>query len=113
MDKLDINKILEQIRSKDLLTYEEAYYQLEEVANDYKEDILRELINESNSFIRGKFIELLGHCKDSSLIPIFKKELEREDEETISWALGALEETKSEEGLKIAKDFKRKNPKWD
>jgi len=113
MRKINIQDCLNRIKSKDPLVFEEAFIEIEEVVSDYKDDILEALASEIDSSNKGKFIELLGLCKDASLLPLFKKELENKDKNTISWVLSAIESLDIDEGNRIVQDFKKENPEWD
>lgn len=113
MSKINIQDCLNRIRSKDPLIFEKAFIEIEEVVSDYKNEILEAFNSEIDSSNKGKFIELLGLCEDSSLLPVFKEELEKKDKNTISWVLNAIESLDVAEGNKIVQDFKKENPEWD
>ena len=113
MSKINIQDCLMRIRSKDPLIFEEAFVEIEEVVSDYKNEILEALGSETDSHNKGKLIELLGLCEDSSLLPLLNKELEKKDRDTISWILSAIESLNLDEGNKIVQNFKKDNPEWD
>ena len=113
MSKINIQDCLMRIRSKDPLIFEEAFIEIEEVVSDYKNEILEALDSEIDSNNKGKLIELLGLCEDSSLLPVFRKELEKRDKNTTSWVLSAIESLNLDEGNKIVQNFKKDNPEWD
>lgn len=111
MKKLDINNCLKRLKSDDALTYEEAFNEIEDIVTGYKDDILRAMLCEREPFTRAKFIELLGLCKDPSLVPVLKKELESKYDDVISWSLSALEMINTEESVSIATKYRELNPR--
>jgi hypothetical protein len=113
MNKFDINECIKKLRSDDVLTYEAAFNEIENVITDYKDDILNAMISESNPFIRGKFIELLGLCKDPTFVPILEKELQSSEDDVVSWALSALEMINTKDSIEIAKKYRELYPKWN
>jgi len=94
------------------MTFENAFHLILPIVDRYKTEILDAMERESDTQTKAKFIELLGHCKDESLIVVFKNELKNRNEEIVNWCLFALENNPSKEGHKIAKEFRKKNPRF-
>lgn len=112
MNLEEVRRLLIDIKSLDPMTFEDAFHRLLPLVNDYKDEILMSMKNESLGKIRARYIELLSYCDDDSLIPIFENELKSNDSDIVSWSLFALENNSSNEGKMIAEKFKIKNPKF-
>jgi|GEM_PF-4183005 len=71
------------------------------------------MLNEEDSDVRAKFVELVGDSKNPKVIPILKAELRNPHKEVRSWAYSSLFYFDNPEAEKLAEKFKRENPNED
>ena len=109
---MDIKKIIQEICSEDPMTFENAFHTILPDVKKFKNDLVHAMKHEKNGKMRARFIELLGHCLDESLIEDFEKELSNPHHDVVSWSLFALENNPSPKGKNIAKKFREENPEF-
>ena len=112
MKKIDVQKCIDKIKSNDHMTYEDGFHEMIPIVLDHKNLIIDTMLSENDPEIRARFIELIGLCKDPTLIPLLKNELESQDDEVINWTLTALEIIDCRESIQIAKSYRINNPRW-
>ena len=113
MKKVDIQKSIEKIKSQDHMTYEDGFHEVMPIVSSHKNLIIDTMLAEKNPEIRARFIELIGLCKDSTLISLLKKELKSQHDDVINWALTALEMIDCKESIEITKAYRKSNPRWN
>ena len=90
----NVDEWLNQILSKDAMTFENAYWGERPPAVEMVPRILQALTVCFDSYTRGKLIELLGECEDSSVLPVLEKELFSLDGHIRNWAQGSIDALK-------------------
>ncbi|QLG88652.1 hypothetical protein HQ393_10595 [Chitinibacter bivalviorum] len=86
MRPVNVDEWLNEILSRDAMTFEEAYWRERPPANEAVPRILQALTAPLDSYTRGKLIELLGECEDLSVLHVLEKELLSPDESMQFWA---------------------------
>ena len=106
----DISECISRIRSKDAMTFEDAFDELHPIASHYISELIAELETADDAYTRGKFLELLGFSHSDSVIPILSGELDHPDQNVRQWAILALEEINSPSSLSKATAYKASHP---
>ena len=104
---MDLDDWIQRIRSRDPMTYEDAYHDERPSGPDFVLRLIVELHRAEDSYTRGKFSELLGETEDPSVVPVLIAELEHPDPRVGASAMLALEHLAIPEGLVAATRFRK------
>ena len=110
MNAIEFSESIEMLRSKDSMTYEDGFYWLIGHCDTYIDELIKLMIAEGKSSMRGKFVEIIGHSRNEKVIPVLKEELKHEHSEVRAWAYSALYHFENAIAEKIALEFKKSNP---
>ena len=94
MSQKNVDEWLNEIISKDAMTFENAYWGDRPPADKVLPKILKALSVHFDSYTRGKLIELLGESEDLSVLPVLEKELSSDDESIRNWATESIDTLK-------------------
>ncbi len=110
MMMLELDDWIARIRSKDAMTYEDAYWGERPAGPHVVPRLVLELHCSGDRYSRGKFVELLGEMGDASVVPVLIAELSHPEPDVRIWAVFALEELGFADGLAAARAFRLANP---
>ena len=113
MTELEFKEAIEMLRSKDSMTFEDGFHWLIGHADEYLEQLASLIQNEPIPDLRGKLIEVLGHCSNEKAISILAAELSNEDRDIRFWAHSQLEYFDNPKAEEIANKYKIENPNED
>ena len=99
-----------RIRSRDAMTFEDAYEGPRPNGPAVVPALVRELHAATDSYTRGKFAELLGEMGDASVVPVLVAELVHPEKEARTWAVLALEQHGAADGLDAARRYRAQHP---
>ena len=94
MSTINADSWLAAIMSRDAMTFEEAYFGNRPAPSIMGPKIIAKLSETRDSYTRGKLIELLGECGDSSVIKILESELNNPDPAMQEWAKISIDSLK-------------------
>ena len=106
MTNQEFNEAIDLLRSKDPMTFEEGFHWLIGFVDEYLDQITVLMKNELNPDMRGKFIEVLGHCNDERVIPVLAAELKSEHRDVRFWAHSQLGDFENSKAIQIANKYK-------
>jgi HEAT repeat protein len=106
MSTPNLDDWITKIRSRDPMTYEDAYWGERPNEPEVVSRLVAEMQDASDTYTRGKFLELLGEMGDSSIVAVLIQELSHSEIDIRRWAVLALEELGFSEGLSAAKAFR-------
>ena len=95
-----------RIRSRDASTYEDTYAGPRPGGPGVVARLIEEMHRSDDGYTRGKFAELLGEMGDESVVPVLLAELNHSERGARIWAVLALEQLGSVDGLEAAKQYR-------
>jgi hypothetical protein len=101
----DLDSWISSIRSRDPMTFEEAYHGPRPSGPAVIDRLVHELVSATDTYTRGKFIELLGEMGGKSVTSILVAELGHPDEVIREWAVAALKELGVSEGADAVQEY--------
>lgn len=105
---------VELVLSNDALTFEEGYGLLVNgetpLVREHVEELIELMQRQTDPFMRGRFIELLGFTASAKVIPVLKAELAHPDQHVREWAVLSLQDLPFSEAVGLAEDYKAKHP---
>ena len=104
------DECIDMLGSTDSLTYEEGYHWLLGYLNDHLDELIEQMLEESDPDRRSRFVELLGHSGNPKVIPILESELKSSHAEVRSWAYSSLLHLEQSGAARIAEKFRKENP---
>ena len=111
MEPLDLEFWIARIKSRDALTYEDAYEGERPAGPGVVARLIRELHAAPDGYTRGKFAELLGEMGDSTVVPELVAELAHPDPDFRAWVLFALNALGGPEALAAVERHRQTHPK--
>ena len=99
------------VLSRDALTFEDGFHWL--ISRDLRPhvgDFVALLSIHTDTYTRGKLIELLGHTASLEAIPVLVQELAHPNSRIREWAVLSLEELPFGEPRQLADRYKREHP---
>ncbi|WMS88812.1 HEAT repeat domain-containing protein [Pleionea litopenaei] len=113
MNAQEFAEVVELLKSKDAMTYEDGYFSLLGNVDRYLAELVALMQAEAEPSMRGKYIELLGDCSTKEVIPILEAELSSSHREVRFWAYSQLAHNDHPEAKEISRKYKEDNPNED
>jgi HEAT repeat protein len=92
------------------MTFEDAYWGDWPDGPDVVQRLVSEMLGSSDSYTRGKFLELLGEMGDPTVVPVLISQLSHAEANVRFWAVSALEQLGDLEGVKFAEEHRKMYP---
>jgi len=110
MNRAKLNEAVEWLRSDDSSIYEDGYHSISGHVDSVLDALLSLAFDESDSFMRGRFLELIGESTNSKAIEFLTSELNSSDKEIRKWAYSSLAYSESKQANIIAQKHSKENP---
>ena len=107
---MDLEDWIARIRSRDAITYEDAYHGERPAEPGLLARLVAEMHAAPDGFTRGKFAELLGEMGNASVVPHLIAELSHPEPDTQLWAALALETLGDPVGVRAAQAYRAAHP---
>jgi HEAT repeat protein len=109
-ESVDIEGWIARIRSRDAMTFEDAFWGPRPTGPAVVPRLIAELQRATDSYTRAKLVELLGEMGDISAVPVLVAELAHPENEIRVWAVQALELLGFPDGLRAAQAYRQSHP---
>jgi HEAT repeat protein len=106
----DLEEWIARIRSRDAMTFEDAYEGPRPTGPGVLAMLVKELHAAADGYTRGKFAELLGEMGDASVVAVLIAELAHPEKDARTWAVLALEQLGIPDGLNAAQRYRAEHP---
>lgn len=106
----ELDDWIAQLCDDDPMAYEDAYFRPRPSGANVVPRLIQELRASSDSYTRGKFVELLGEMGDQTVVPVLIAELAHPDSNVREWAITALTELGAPDGIRAVKEYRDANP---
>jgi hypothetical protein len=113
MIRPEFRDCVEMLRSRDAMTYEDAYHWLQGYLTDHLDDLLGLMTAETDPVNRSRFVELVGDSKSPKVISYLEEELGHPNREVRMWAFNSLTHFENPDATAIAAEFQKKYPDED
>lgn len=109
-ESIDFAECLALIRSEDALTFEDGFHMLLPHVSLFVPELIDLIASESNSRIRGRFVELLGEARSPAAFSTLASELRNSDQNVRQWALRGLQMLDRPDASLLIEDYILKHP---
>jgi HEAT repeat protein len=103
---------VDNLRSSDSLRYDEGYHMLQgEFLTRHLDAVIELASKETDTVVRGRFIELLGDSHEPRVIPVLAEELRSPHADVRRWTLHALDCLDTPEACQLAAEHRSQHPR--
>jgi HEAT repeat protein len=106
----ELDRWIAEIKSPNQVTFEEAYHDTRPTGSLVIPRLVAEMHGASDTYTRGKFIELLGEMGDDTVVPHLLTELSHPDQTIRDWAVTALRAIGGESAERAIREYGAANP---
>jgi hypothetical protein len=89
--KFNFEAAIEMLRSLNGQLYEDGYQWLIGYVDQNLDELIKLLRHEQDPTMRGRFVEIVGHSKNSKVLSLLQEELKSPHMEVRKWAYSSLQ----------------------
>jgi hypothetical protein len=106
----EVDRWIAEIKSQDSMTFEEAYHGKRPTGPLVIPRLIAEMHRASGTYVRGKFIELLGEMGDDTVVPHLLGELGHPEQAIRDWTVTALRTIGGESAARAIQEYEAALP---